>query len=146
MDDYLPRILRARVYDVARESPLESANNLSRRLNNHVWLKREDLQPVFSFKLRGAYNRMVQLSEQERERGVIAASAGNHAQGVALSASHLQCRAVIASFSRCRSIRGHATGAIRDSCAPCDLTVCRHRIIPLTADIFTNVFEMAIPT
>ena len=95
MDDYLPRILRARVYDVARESPLESANNLSRRLNNHVWLKREDLQPVFSFKLRGAYNRMVQLSEQERERGVIAASAGNHAQGVALSASHLQCRAVI---------------------------------------------------
>ena len=95
MDDYLPRILRARVYDVARESPLESASNLSRRLNNHVWLKREDLQPVFSFKLRGAYNRMVQLSEQERERGVIAASAGNHAQGVALSASHLQCRAVI---------------------------------------------------
>ena len=95
MDDYLPRILRARVYDVARESPLELAGNLSRRLNNHVWLKREDLQPVFSFKLRGAYNRMVQLSEQERERGVIAASAGNHAQGVALSASHLQCRAVI---------------------------------------------------
>lgn len=95
MDDYLPRILRARVYDVARESPLESAINLSRRLNNDVWLKREDLQPVFSFKLRGAYNRMVQLSEQERERGVIAASAGNHAQGVALSASHLQCRAVI---------------------------------------------------
>ncbi|QNI48364.1 threonine ammonia-lyase [Synechococcus sp. A18-25c] len=95
MDDYLPRILRARVYDVARESPLEPAINLSRRLNNDVWLKREDLQPVFSFKLRGAYNRMVQLSEQERERGVIAASAGNHAQGVALSASHLQCRAVI---------------------------------------------------
>ncbi|MEC7896126.1 MAG: threonine ammonia-lyase, biosynthetic [Cyanobacteriota bacterium] len=95
MDEYLPRILRARVYDVARESPLESAINLSRRLNNDVWLKREDLQPVFSFKLRGAYNRMVQLSEQERERGVIAASAGNHAQGVALSASHLQCRAVI---------------------------------------------------
>ena len=87
MDEYLPRILRARVYDVARESPLESAINLSRRLNNDVWLKREDLQPVFSFKLRGAYNRMVQLSEQERERGVIAASAGNHAQGVALSLS-----------------------------------------------------------
>lgn len=61
MDDYLQRILRARVYDVARESPLEPATNLSRRLNNHVWLKREDLQPVFSFKLRGAYNRMAQL-------------------------------------------------------------------------------------
>ena len=95
MDDYLQRILRARVYDVARESPLESATNLSRRLNNHVWLKREDLQPVFSFKLRGAYNRMAQLSDDERSRGVIASSAGNHAQGVALSAAHLRCRAVI---------------------------------------------------
>ena len=95
MDDYLQRILRARVYDVARESPLESATNLSRRLNNHVWLKREDLQPVFSFKLRGAYNRMAQLSDDERSRGVIASSAGNHAQGVALSAAHLSCRAVI---------------------------------------------------
>ena len=95
MDDYLPKILRARVYDVARESLLELAANLSRRLENHVWLKREDLQPVFSFKLRGAYNRMVQLSDDERSRGVIASSAGNHAQGVALSATQLRCRAVI---------------------------------------------------
>ncbi len=95
MDHYLPRILRARVYDVARETPLEIANNLSRRLNNSIWLKREDLQPVFSFKLRGAYNRMAQLSEAELKLGVIASSAGNHAQGVALSASHLGCRAVI---------------------------------------------------
>ena len=95
MDHYLPRILRARVYDVARETPLELANNLSRRLGNSVWLKREDLQPVFSFKLRGAYNRMAQLSEAELKLGVIASSAGNHAQGVALSASHLGCRAVI---------------------------------------------------
>lgn len=95
MDHYLPRILRARVYDVARETPLELANNLSRRLSNSVWLKREDLQPVFSFKLRGAYNRMAQLSEAELNRGVIASSAGNHAQGVALSAAQLGCRAVI---------------------------------------------------
>lgn len=95
MDHYLPRILRARVYDVARETPLELANNLSRRLSNSIWLKREDLQPVFSFKLRGAYNRMAQLSEAELKLGVIASSAGNHAQGVALSASHLGCRAVI---------------------------------------------------
>ena len=95
MDHYLPRILRARVYDVARETPLELANNLSRRLSNSVWLKREDLQPVFSFKLRGAYNRMAQLSKAELQLGVIASSAGNHAQGVALSASHLGCRAVI---------------------------------------------------
>ena len=95
MDHYLPRILRARVYDVARETPLERAVSLSRRLQNSVWFKREDLQPVFSFKLRGAYNRMAQLSAGELKRGVIASSAGNHAQGVALSAQQLQCRAVI---------------------------------------------------
>ena len=95
MDDYLQRILRARVYDVARETPLDVASNLSRRLTNTIRLKREDLQPVFSFKLRGAYNRMAQLSQEELSRGVIASSAGNHAQGVALSASHLHCRAVI---------------------------------------------------
>jgi threonine dehydratase len=92
---YLQRILRARVYDVAIESPLDPAPNLSRRLGNQVLLKREDLQPVFSFKLRGAYNRMVSLSPAELERGVIAASAGNHAQGVALAAGRLGCRAVI---------------------------------------------------
>ncbi len=72
MDNYLQRILRARVYDVAQETPLELAKNLSRRLNNQIWLKREDLQPVFSFKLRGAYNRMSQLSKEELHRGVIA--------------------------------------------------------------------------
>jgi threonine dehydratase len=93
--EYLQRILRARVYDVAIESPLDPAPNLSARLGNRVLLKREDLQPVFSFKLRGAYNRMVGLSAAELERGVIAASAGNHAQGVALAAQRLGCRAVI---------------------------------------------------
>jgi threonine dehydratase len=92
---YLQRILRARVYDVAIESPLDPAPNLSRRLHNQVLLKREDLQPVFSFKLRGAYNKMVGLSDAELERGVIAASAGNHAQGVALAAQKLGCAAVI---------------------------------------------------
>ncbi|MGE0070766.1 MAG: threonine ammonia-lyase, biosynthetic [Thiomonas sp.] len=93
--DYLQRILNARVYDVAIESALEPARNLSRRLHNKVLLKREDTQPVFSFKLRGAYNKMSRLSEAERQRGVICASAGNHAQGVALSAHRLGCRAVI---------------------------------------------------
>ncbi len=93
--DYLQRILRARVYDVAIESPLDPAPNLSRRLGNRVLLKREDLQPVFSFKLRGAYNRMASLSAGELGRGVIAASAGNHAQGVALAAQKLGCSAVI---------------------------------------------------
>jgi threonine dehydratase len=88
-------ILTSRVYDVARETPLDHASRLSARLDNTVVLKREDLQPIFSFKIRGAYNRMVRLSAPERSRGVIAASAGNHAQGVALSAQRLGLRAVI---------------------------------------------------
>ncbi len=92
---YLKRILNARVYDIARETPLEQAFNLSSRLRNRLLVKREDLQPVFSFKLRGAYNKMVNLSPEELARGVIAASAGNHAQGVALAARKLGCRAVI---------------------------------------------------
>jgi threonine dehydratase len=93
--DYLQRILNARVYDVAIESPLEYAPQLSARIGNRLLLKREDLQPVFSFKLRGAYNKMVGLSPAALRRGVIAASAGNHAQGVALAAQRLGCRAVI---------------------------------------------------
>ncbi|WP_020470336.1 threonine ammonia-lyase, biosynthetic [Zavarzinella formosa] len=93
--DYLQRILTARVYDVAIESPLEIAGKLSTRLGNQVLLKREDTQPVFSFKLRGAYNKMVRLSADQLKRGVICASAGNHAQGVALSARRLGCRAVV---------------------------------------------------
>lgn len=93
--DYLQRILTARVYDVAIESPLDEATQLSARIGNRVWLKREDQQPVFSFKLRGAYNKMVRLAPDQLERGVICASAGNHAQGVALSARRLGCRATI---------------------------------------------------
>src|SRR5688572_7685636 len=84
-EDYLERILRARVYDVAIESPLELAPALSKRLGNRLLLKREDLQPVFSFKLRGAYNKMANLPHQRLRKGVITASAGNHAQGVALA-------------------------------------------------------------
>ena len=93
--DYLKKILTARVYDVAVESALEPAKNLSRRLNNTVLLKREDQQPVFSFKLRGAYNKMAHLTPAQLKKGVICASAGNHAQGVALSAQKLGTRAVI---------------------------------------------------
>ncbi|MDR3620069.1 MAG: threonine ammonia-lyase, biosynthetic [Paludisphaera borealis] len=93
--DYLQKILTARVYDVAIESPLEPAEKLSKRLGAAVWLKREDEQPVFSFKLRGAYNKMAGLSPEQLARGVICASAGNHAQGVALSADRLGCRATI---------------------------------------------------
>ncbi len=95
MNSYLKRILNARVYDVAVETPLEEAPNLSRRTGNTILLKREDMQPVFSFKLRGAYNKMAQLTPGQLKRGVIAASAGNHAQGVALSATKLGCKAVI---------------------------------------------------
>ncbi len=93
--DYLKKILTARVYDVAHESPLEPARALSRRLHNSVLLKREDQQPVHSFKLRGAYNKMAQLTPAQLQAGVICASAGNHAQGVALSARKLGSRAVI---------------------------------------------------
>ena len=93
--DYLQKILTAKVYDVAVETPLELAPTLSKRLGNRVLLKREDTQPVFSFKLRGAYNKMAHMSAAERARGVIAASAGNHAQGVALAAQRLGCSATI---------------------------------------------------
>jgi threonine dehydratase len=94
-DAMLRLILTSRVYDVAQETPLEPALHLSRRLKNEVLLKREDLQPVFSYKLRGAYNRIAHMTDAERARGVIAASAGNHAQGVAFAARHLGLRALI---------------------------------------------------
>ena len=95
LGEYLQKILNARVYDVAIETALEPARNLSRRLGNQVLLKREDTQPVFSFKLRGAYNKMARLSKAQLARGVICASAGNHAQGVALAARRLGCKALI---------------------------------------------------
>lgn len=92
---YVERILKARVYDVAIETPLDIMPRLSQRLQNNILLKREDLQPVFSFKLRGAYNRMTHLSESEKLQGVVAASAGNHAQGVALAANRMGLSALI---------------------------------------------------
>ena len=93
--DYLKRILTSKVYDVAVETSLDLAPQLSARIGNTVLLKREDTQSVFSFKLRGAYNKMAHLPKAVLARGVIAASAGNHAQGVALSARRLGCKAVI---------------------------------------------------
>src|SRR5258706_12841920 len=93
--DYLEKILTANVYDVAIETPLDVARNLSERLGNQVLLKREDLQPVFSFKLRGAYNKMAHLTPEQLKAGVICASAGNHAQGVALAAQKMGCAATI---------------------------------------------------
>jgi len=95
MEELFKRILTSRVYDVATRSPLDYAKNLSQQLGNTILLKREDLQPVFSFKLRGAYNKIVHLSEQEKQAGVICASAGNHAQGVALAAEKLGINATI---------------------------------------------------
>lgn len=95
LDKYLKMILRAPVYDVARETPLDPLPLISRRTHNTVWLKREDMQPVFSYKLRGAYTMMAGLTSEERARGVVTASAGNHAQGVALAATRLAIRAVI---------------------------------------------------
>lgn len=95
LNQYLRKTLNAKVYDVARETELGSAPQLSKRLKNNVWLKREDTQPVFSFKLRGAYNKMAHLTAEELKRGVITASAGNHAQGVALGAAKLGTKAII---------------------------------------------------
>ena len=88
-NNYLGKILNARVYELAQETPLQLAHSLSAQLGNKVFFKREDLQPVFSFKLRGAYNKIAQLSHEQRAKGIVACSAGNHAQGVALSAVHL---------------------------------------------------------
>ena len=110
--DLFERILTAQVYDVARESPLDRAPLLSARAGGPVWLKREDLQPVFSFKLRGAYNKLASLNEAQRSKGVIAASAGNHAQGVALAARKLGCRAVIVMPSTTPRIKVEAVRAL----------------------------------
>ncbi|WP_166263453.1 threonine ammonia-lyase, biosynthetic [Marinobacter caseinilyticus] len=114
---YIKKILDARVYDVAIETPLTEARSLSKRLNNTVLLKREDLQPVFSFKIRGAYNAIVQLTEEQQAKGVICASAGNHAQGVALAAKKLGIKAVIVMPQttpeiKVRSVRDHGAKVV----------------------------------
>ncbi|WP_269085682.1 threonine ammonia-lyase, biosynthetic [Pseudomonas sp. BMS12] len=95
LEQYVKKILTSRVYDVAVETPLQPARQLTERLGNQILLKREDLQPVYSFKIRGAYNKLAQLSPEELERGVVTASAGNHAQGLALAAKHLGVKATI---------------------------------------------------
>jgi threonine dehydratase len=95
LTNYIKKILQARVYDVAENTRLDYAKNLSRRFNNHVWIKREDMQPVFSFKIRGAYNKIANLPKELLQKGVITASAGNHAQGVALAAAKLGIHAII---------------------------------------------------
>jgi len=111
-NEYLERIRNASVYDVAIESPLELATNLSARLDNRVWLKREDLQPVFSFKLRGAYNKLAALSDSELASGVICSSAGNHAQGVALAAKRRGIQSVIVMPVTTPSIKVDAVKAL----------------------------------
>ncbi len=95
LEDIVKKILQARVYEAARETPISPMPSLSRRFGNRILIKREDLQPVFSFKIRGAYNKMAQLDEAQKEKGVIAASAGNHAQGLAMAARQMGVKAVI---------------------------------------------------
>ncbi|MCF8192850.1 MAG: threonine ammonia-lyase, biosynthetic, partial [Candidatus Methylopumilus sp.] len=109
--DYKHKIEHSQVYDVAKKTPLEFQPNLSARIHNRVLLKREDMQPVFSFKLRGAYNKMASLSSDVLKRGVIAASAGNHAQGVALAAKKLKCRAIIVMPTTTPAIKVNAVRA-----------------------------------
>ena len=111
LENYVKKILSSKVYDLAIETPLSHAPRLSNRFDTQVWLKREDMQSVFSFKIRGAYNRMARLSDAERERGVITASAGNHAQGVAAGAQHLKVRATIVMGKNTPSIK---VNAVRD--------------------------------
>ena len=123
--------IRDRVYDVAIESPLELAVNLSGRIHNQVLLKREDLQQVFSFKLRGAYNKMIKLSPAVRNRGVIAASAGNHAQGVALAAKRLNCSATIVMPVTTPQIKVHAVMALGAT-------------VDLHGDSYNDAYEYAI--
>jgi threonine dehydratase len=110
--DYLKKILTASVYDVATESALEVAKNLSRRIHNTVLLKREDQQPVHSFKLRGAYNKMAHLTAEQLKKGVICASAGNHAQGVALGAKRLGTKAIIVMPTTTPSVKIEAVKAL----------------------------------
>ena len=109
--DYKHKIEHSKVYDVAKKTPLEFQPNLSARIHNRVLLKREDMQPVFSFKLRGAYNKMASLASDVLKRGVIAASAGNHAQGVALAAKKLKCRAIIVMPTTTPAIKVNAVRA-----------------------------------
>ena len=111
--DYLDLIRDARVYDVALETPLELAKKLSARIDNHILMKREDLQPVFSFKLRGAYNKIASLSADELAKGVICSSAGNHAQGVALAAKARGVHAVIVMPVTTPTIKTDAVRAAR---------------------------------
>ena len=108
LERYVKKILSSRVYDVAVETPLQPARDLSRRTGHRVLLKREDLQPIFSFKIRGAYNKIAQLSDADRARGVIAASAGNHAQGVALAAQRLDLKAIVVMGRNTPSIKVNA--------------------------------------
>ncbi len=108
LERYVKKILSSRVYDVAVETPLQPAPRLSSRTGHRVLLKREDMQPVFSFKIRGAYNKIAQLSAEEQARGVIAASAGNHAQGVALAAQRLGLKATIVMGRNTPSIKVNA--------------------------------------
>lgn len=129
--DYLTKILTARVYDVAVESDLEQAKILSQRINNTVLLKREDQQPVFSFKLRGAYNKMANLSPAELDRGVICASAGNHAQGVALSAAKLGARAVIVMPTSTPQLKVDAVRQLGGE-------------VVLSGDSFTDAYQYAV--
>ena len=129
--DYLQKILTARVYDVAVETPLEIANTLSQRMENRIYFKREDMQSVFSFKLRGAYNKMAHLTPAQLKRGVICASAGNHAQGVALSAAKLGCRAVIVMPTTTPTVKVEAVKA-------------RGGEVVLFGDSFTDAYNHAL--
>ena len=145
-NDYLRRILTADVYDVASETPLDDAPTLSERTGNRVLLKREDLQPVFSFKVRGAYNKMAKLDAEQRARGVICSSAGNHAQGVALAAAELGCRAVVVMPAttpalKVDAVRGHGGEVVLHGESYSDAEAEARRLMQRDGLVFVHPFD-----
>lgn len=143
---YIKRILDARVYDVARETPIDKAALLSKRFGNHVWLKREDLQPVFSFKLRGAYNKMVSLSEEQRAQGVVAASAGNHAQGLAMAAAKLGVKATIVMprttpLIKVDAVRNHGAKVVLEGDSFEEADRCANELVAKKGLIYVHPFD-----
>ncbi|WCN10877.1 threonine ammonia-lyase, biosynthetic [Marinomonas mediterranea] len=142
----IKKILQARVYDVAVETPASRANQLSKRLGNEIILKREDLQPVFSFKIRGAYNKICQLSQEELDRGVIAASAGNHAQGLALAAKKLGVKATIVMPAttpdvKVSAVRNHGAEVVLFGDAFDEASVKSKEIMAQTGQTYVHPFD-----
>lgn len=143
---YLEKILTSRVYDVAKTTPLDFAKGLSKRLGHEIYLKREDLQPVFSFKIRGAYNKIAQLTDEEKKRGVVAASAGNHAQGVAMGATKLGVKSIIVMPKttppiKVESVRNHGGKAVLHGDSYDDAAEYAQKLVEEKGMVYVHPFD-----